>query len=201
MFRTNLEKAGNWGIMGGIFDPIHNAHLLLAESAAAAYDLTGVLFVVSYNPPHRDQKPVASFEIRLKMVEETIKDNNVFVVSDMEKDFDRPAYTVNIIDALKIEYLDIKWHLILGADNIATFDTWYRPDELVKKVKIIVAGRPGYESLERQSKWLDKVERFEMPLMDISSTMIRRRVREGRSIRYLVPENARQTIIREGLYR
>ncbi|MEW5922733.1 MAG: nicotinate-nucleotide adenylyltransferase [Candidatus Zixiibacteriota bacterium] len=201
MFRTKLEKAGNWGIMGGVFDPIHYAHLLLAESAAAAFGLRGVLFIVSFNPPHRDQKPVAPFPVRLKMVSEAIKDNDRFVISDMEQDLDMPSYTVNIVDILHQTYPEIDWHLILGSDNIAAFNTWYKPEELVKKARIVVAGRPGYEESMRHSPWLDKVQKFEMPLMDISSTMIRRRIGEGHSIRYLVPEGVRRIIEKEGLYK
>ena len=201
MFRTNLEKAGDWGIMGGVFDPIHYAHLLLAESAAASFKLRGVLFIVSFNPPHRDQLPVAPFPVRLKMVSEAVKDNDRFAFSDMEKEIDKPSYTVNIIDTLREGYPEINWHLILGADNIAAFNTWYKPEELIKKAKIIVAGRPGYEESMKQSPWFDKVQRFEMPLMDMSSTMIRKRIHEGRSIRYLVPECVRRIIEKEGLYK
>lgn len=201
MFRTNLEKAGSWGIMGGVFDPIHYAHLLLAESAAAAFKLQGVLFIVSFNPPHREQLPVAPFPVRLKMVTEAIKGNDRFVVSDMEKDLNRPSYTINIVETLHETHPEIDWHLILGADNIAAFDTWYEPEELVKQARIVVAGRPGYENEMRHSHWFDKVQLFEMPLMDISSTMIRRRISEGRSIRYLVPESVRKIIEKEGLYR
>jgi len=187
--------------MGGIFDPIHSGHLLLAESASNSFDLAGILFVVSFNPPHRDHKPIVPFETRLHMVETAIKDNHSFVVSDMEKDLKVPAYSVNIIDELKKQHPNADWHLILGADNIALFDTWYCPEKLTALVKIVVAQRPGYEQSGRKSPWYEKVETFSMPLVDISSTMIRRRLGEGRTIRYLVPENVRKIIIEKGLYR
>jgi len=195
------EYSGNWGLMGGIFDPIHYGHLLLAESARAAFDLAAVMFVVSCDPPHRENKPVASFDTRLKMVTAAIDDNDCFVASDMEKDMKIPSYTNNVVDELMKKYPDIKWHLILGADNVALFDSWYRPDELIAKVHVVMAGRPGYERTGNRSPWIEKVTRFEMPPMDISSTDIRRRLKEGRSIRYLVPENVRRMIAAEGLYR
>jgi len=201
MHRKSPDFSGKWGIMGGIFDPIHNGHLLLAESASNACGLTGVLFVVSFDPPHRDHKPVASFETRLQMVETAIEDNDGFTVSDMEKDLKVPAYSVNIIEELKKQHPNADWHLILGADNIALFDTWYRPEKLTALVKIVVAQRPGYEQSGRESPWYKKVEKFNMPLIDISSTMIRHRLGEGRTIRYLVPENVRKIIIEKRLYR
>ncbi len=201
MYPNSPDKGGDWGLMGGIFDPVHNGHLLLAESAASAFDLAGVLFVVSNNPPHREQKPVVSFDTRMKMVDAAIDGNDRFCLSDIEKKLAIPSYTLNIIDALRNEFPGVNWHLILGADNIAVFDTWYQPDVLVEKVKIIVAERPGYGKRFRDSPWYKRVEKFEMPLMEISSTMIRQRIKAGKSIRYLVPEKVRLIIMQEGLYR
>lgn len=187
--------------MGGVFDPIHYGHLALAEGALEAFGFEGVLFVVSFDPPHRDQKPVVSFDDRLEMVGIAVKDNDRFMVSALEKDLELPGYTLNIVTHLKKKSPGAVWHLILGADNLACFDTWYKPDELVKHVKIVVGDRPGYTRESEKSKWLGHADRFGIPRLDISSTAIRESVRRNKSVRYLLPENVRRFIVEKGLYR
>ncbi len=126
--------------------------------------------------------------------------NDKFEVSDLEKDLKSPGYTLAIVDFLKLKYHDIDWRLILGADNIAQFDGWHKPDELLRRVKIVVGMRPGYEDDFSRSKWADKVEIFNMPQIEISSTTIRKAIKENKSVRYLLPEDVRQFIISRGLY-
>ncbi len=201
MLRTSPDRGGNWGIMGGLFDPIHYGHLTLAEQAREAFSLNGVLFVVSCNPPHRHEKPIASFENRLQMAGLATDSNNFFMVSDLEKELDGPGYTLSMVELLKDRYSDVIWHLILGADNVESFELWHRPEELIKKVKILVGGRPGYKTESNNSAWNKAVYHFEMPLMEVSSTLIRQRLKEGRSIRYLLPDEARTFIEKKGLYR
>jgi nicotinate-nucleotide adenylyltransferase len=91
--------------------------------------------------------------------------------------------------------------LILGADNIALFDSWHQPEEVIKLAGILVGNRCGFEQNLKESKWADRIKTFEMPFVDISSTMIRRLLGYGSSIRYLVPEPVRQYISGKGLYR
>jgi nicotinate-nucleotide adenylyltransferase len=198
---TNPEIGGRWGIMGGLFDPIHYGHLTLAEQARETFALDGVLFVVSFNPPHRLEKPVASFEDRLLMVQMAVDNNDFFVVSDLEKNLDGLGYTLTIVESLQDKYPNVTWHLILGADNIESFDTWHKPEELIKKIKILVGGRPGHKVELKNDDWNKSVELFDMPLMEVSSTMIRNRLEENRSIRYLVPDDVRTFIDQKGLYR
>jgi nicotinate-nucleotide adenylyltransferase len=187
--------------MGGIFDPIHFGHLLLAEAAQTAFKFDKILFIPSFNPPHRTEKPVASFEDRCLMVRLAIEGSDRFGLSDMEKDLKSPGYTLAIVDHLRHIYPEAKLHLILGADNIAQFDHWHKPDELINRIKIVAGMRPGYEQDFRQSKWAEKVEIFAMPLIEISSTNIRNAIRNSISIRYLLPEEVRQFILSKGLYR
>ncbi|MCX6827031.1 MAG: nicotinate (nicotinamide) nucleotide adenylyltransferase [candidate division Zixibacteria bacterium] len=186
--------------MGGIFDPIHYGHLILAQSAQQAFRLDCILFLPSFNPQHRTEKPVASFDDRCLMIKLAFEENDRFVVSDMERELKIPDYTLNVIKILKQNYPEVDWHLILGADNIAQFDKWYRPDELVQEVKIVIGNRPGYDEEFEKSKWAGLVQKYDMPLLDISSTMIRKFINEGKSIRYLLPEAVRQYILSRGLY-
>ncbi len=191
---------GKWGIMGGAFDPIHFAHLILAEQARISFKLNGVLFVPSHNPPHRENSPKASFDHRLKMVRLAIAGNDYFSAGGMERNIKGPSYTYTLVKNLREEYPRIDWYLILGTDNIAIFDKWYKPHEIVEMVRVVVGRRPGSESELDNSPWMKNIERFEMPLLDESSTYIRRAIKNGRSIRYMLPESVRKYIISEGLY-
>jgi nicotinate-nucleotide adenylyltransferase len=196
-----LPNSGSWGIMGGVFDPIHCGHLILAESALNACGFTGVLFVPSFNPPHRERKPEVCFEDRFRMVQLAIEGNERFSASDFEKDLKSPGYTLAVVDFLKLKSPDVKWHLILGADNIAQFDHWHHPEELVKRIKIVVGNRPGYDREFHNSRWASQVELFEMPLIDLSSTRIRKLLKEGLSVRYFVPDEVRRFIESKRLYK
>lgn len=194
------EQGSNWGIMGGIFDPVHYGHLRLAENALETFDLDGILFLVSFNPPHRKSKPVASFEDRLMMTEMAVKGNDRFIVSDIEKEIEGDCYTINIVSFLKDKYPGVNWRLILGADNIAIFDSWYKPDELLSMVRVGVGARPGFIDDLKQSRWSNKIDMFEMQILDISSTLIRNSIASKKSIKYLLPEEIRQYIYLKGLY-
>jgi len=189
------------GIMGGIFDPIHYGHLILAESALAAADFEKILFIPAFNPPHRSDKPSASFEDRCLMTKLAIESNDKFEVSDLEKDLKSPGYTLAIVDFLRLKFPNVEWRLILGADNIAQFDKWHKPEELIDRVRIMVGMRPGYENEFSHSQWANQVQIFDMPLISTSSSGIRLSIRENRSIRYLLPEDVRQFILSRGLYR
>ncbi len=201
MPRINPSDGGTWGVMGGAFDPIHVGHLILAQKALKACDLMGVLFVPSYNPPHRAEKPVADFEYRLEMTGKAVADNHEFVLSDMERELQGPGYTLELLKKLIKLYPKADWQLILGADNIAMFDSWYQPDEVIKLAGILVGNRPGFEQNLKDSKWVGRIKTFEMPIVDISSTIIRGLLGKGSSIRYLVPEPVRLYISDKELYR
>jgi len=201
MQRANPNDGGNWGIMGGTFDPIHNGHLILAESALKTSNLDGVLFIPSYNPPHRSFKPIASFEDRINMTEMAISGNNRYCLSRIEEDIGGPGYTLTLIKHLKNNYSSTDWHLILGADNIAIFDSWYKPEEIIKQVKIIVGGRPGFNEKYNNSVWQSRIEYFEMPQTDVSSTAIRQLLKKNRSVEGLLPGSVGQYIQKKGLYK
>lgn len=201
MLRKNPDKGGSWGIMGGTFDPIHYGHLTLAECARETFHLDGILFTVSWNPPHRREKPKALFDDRLNIVKLAVGSNEFFAETDLEKELDGPGFTLSVIDLLKIRYPDVIWHLILGADNMETFDTWHKPEMLIKKVKVVVGNRPGYDNVLSDSPWAEAISNFNMPFLEISSTMIRQNIKDGKSIRYLLPENVRRFIYDRGLYR
>ncbi len=187
--------------MGGAFDPIHFGHLVMAEQARQSLALDGVFFVPGFKPPHRNQAPAASFEDRLAMVRLAIEGNEYFSAGEIEKEIHGPGYTYALLNLLKEKFPGVAWTLLLGADNLAIFDSWYRPEEVMTSVTVAVANRTGFEPLASQNRWASRVRMFQMPPIGISSTIIRQAVKDGQSIQYLLPEDVRSYILDKRLYR
>jgi len=198
------------GIFGGSFNPIHVAHLIMAERAVGERRLDRVLFIPAGQPPHKPRAPVACAEHRLCMVELAIAGNRAFEVSRIELDGVGPSYTLSTVRVLRRQMPDDELFLMLGGDSLRDVGAWWRADELVQEIDIIAFDRPGAaldEALAGLADrfgqvWAERTARLrvEAPLLDISATEIRRRVRKGLSIRYLVPEAVRQHILDHGLY-
>ncbi len=201
MPRPQPIEGGKWGIMGGAFDPIHYGHLVLAEQARVSFGLNGVMFFPCSNPPHREYKPTASFDDRIVMTQMAVADNEFFSVSDLEQEIGGNGYTIDLIGELKEDFPKAEWHLIIGADNISIFDTWHKPEEILKEVPVLVGARPGFESALAVSPWMDRMKTFEMPLMEISSTKIRKSFRNGISVRYMLPDQVWHYASEKNLYR
>lgn len=199
------------GLLGGSFNPIHIGHLVVAEEARSRLGLERVLLVPARVSPHKLGKPLAPAEDRLRMVQLAIADNPAFEASDIELRREGPSYSIDTVQELRAQSggtWDI--HFLVGADTLPELPAWHRVGELADLCKFAVFSRPG-ESLDaldplRAALRDDQVaaiaaRRFEIPLIGVSSTDIRRRMREGRSIRYLVPEAVRRYIVARGLYR
>ena len=198
------------GLMGGSFDPIHLGHLVLAEEARESLGLERVLFVPNRLPPHKPGRQMASAADRLEMVKLAIADHGAFEACDVELRRDGPSYSIDTVRQLRAQHGD-GWdiHFLIGADTLPELPTWFHAAELADLCKFVVASRPGQSlaNLEPLRGTFTEAQieatasrRIEIPLIGVSSTEIRRRVREGRSIRYLVPEAVREFIIRHGLY-
>jgi nicotinate-nucleotide adenylyltransferase len=199
------------GLLGGSFDPVHVGHLVLAEAVRERLDLSRVLFVPNRLPPHKPGRKMASPADRLRMVELAIADNQAFAASDIELRRDGKSYSIDTVRQLQAEHPE-GWdvHFIVGADTLPELPTWYRAAELADLCKFVVASRPGqslgdFEPL-RGTFADSQIEAIasrcvEITPVGVSSTEIRRRVREGLSIRYLVPEGVREYILEHGLYR
>jgi len=181
-----------WGILGGIFDPIHYGHLAIAEQTADALELAGVLFVPAGQPVHRDP-PIANSGDRLRMVQLATADNPRFLVSAMEVEADRPSYSVETMEHLASEHPEDEFVLIMSAEAARALPSWRDPVRLIELAEVAVVPRLGYEDLDRD--WIDEVfpgrqGRFyfvDTTHLGHSATDIRERLADGRSIRYLVP--------------
>lgn len=190
--------------MGGTFDPIHIGHLVTADEARQAFSLDEVLFVPAGAPWQKDASDVASPEHRFLMTQIATASNASFRVSRIEIDRDGPTYTIDTLRALKAQQ-DAEWFFITGADAILQILSWRDPEAVLREATFIAATRPGYD-LDRLEKELpqgleDRVRILEIPALAISSTDVRRRVREGRPIRYLVPPGISEYIAKARLYR
>jgi nicotinate-nucleotide adenylyltransferase len=200
------------GIMGGTFDPIHYGHLVTAEEARVQFHLDRVIFVPSGHPPHKEERKSLDPEYRYLMAVIATASNPYFTVSRMEIDRPGPSYTIDTIREIKRELGgEAELFFITGADAILEILTWKEPEKILEECVFIAATRPGYD-LRRLEESLPEPEKarhrtdprvltMEIPALAISSTDIRRRVREGRPIRYLVPEGVAEFIEKHGFYR
>ena len=195
------------GLFGGTFDPPHMGHLVMAEAARSQLGLHEVIFMPAAQPPHKQGKKISATEQRVAMVRHAIADNEDFTLSTFEASRKGPNYTTETMRLLRQEWGDrVELFFIMGLDSLVDLPLWYKPQQLIKLVKLAVIARPGYhadmDTLERLLPGISKRVFFaHAPLIGISSTDIRKRVQEGKSIRYLVPRGVEQYIEEWGLYR
>ncbi|CUH92502.1 nicotinate-nucleotide adenylyltransferase [Herbinix luporum] len=195
------------GIMGGTFDPIHNGHLFLAEHAYEQAGLDYVLFMPTMNPPHKAGITVVSGEHRLNMVRLALKDNPNFRLSDLELNRPGLTYTSDTLEVLKNREPDNDYYFILGADSLMMIPQWKDPQTIFNLSTIVAGGRIQFsmEQLKEQAEYLEKTYKgkiilLDMPIMEISSEKIRKRIKEGKSIRYYVPGEVLTYINDHNLY-
>lgn len=195
------------GILGGTFDPIHHGHLVAAQEVQYRLALDRVLFVPAGMPPHKPAQPISPVHHRLRMVELAIAGNPHFALSQV--DVGRPGlcYTVDTLQLLRSEWgPGPEFFLIIGTDLLADLLTWHQPQRLIELCELAVVARPGVEidlsELEEHLPGItDHAHPVPMPLLEISSSDLRARVRAGRPISYLVPPAVEAYILEQGLYR
>jgi nicotinate-nucleotide adenylyltransferase len=189
------------GVLGGTFDPIHVAHLLLAEQAAEQLVLDKVLLMPAGDPWRKADRSITPAVLRLEMVRRAVAGNDLFEVDDREIRRQGATYTVDTLRELRAELdEDDDLFLLLGEDALADLPRWKTPEAFPEYATIVVAPREGAELPESLAFDPTCIERIEMPYMDVSSTDLRSRARSGRSLRYLVPEAVRVFIEDNGLY-
>ena len=187
------------GVWGGSFDPVHLGHLLLAGEAVEACRLDRLVWVPSGSPPHR-RGPAASGQDRLEMVRLAIDGDSRFALSDYEVSRDEVSYTVETLNALAAQNERCGLVLLIGSDNAVDFEQWHLPDEVLKLAEVAVFERPG-SPVDRIAPGLaDRMRVLDTPRFEISSTVVRKRVRAGRSIRYWVPDAVATYIQTHHLY-
>jgi nicotinate-nucleotide adenylyltransferase len=179
------------GIFGGTFDPVHLAHLILAEQCREQGRLDQVWFVPAGRPPHKPQRELTPFAQRAEMLSLALAGNPAFRIEDVEKDRPGPSFTADTLEALCARHPEHEFFLLVGGDALRDLPGWYEPARIVARATLLVMARPGVEvlSAEDLEAKVGKPVRLQAvvaPLVDISSSDVRERVRAGRSIRYLV---------------
>lgn len=194
------------GIFGGTFDPIHIGHLIVAETIMDEFHLDKVVFIPAAVPPHKLDKQISPAKHRYMMTMLATCSNPRFQVSDMEMHRQGPSYSRDTLAQLLEEHgRDTEFYFIVGADSVENLHTWNRIDELLTMCHFIGASRPGCmpdmeKIAQRFGPLAEKIHCLETPELEISSTEIRHRVGQKRTIRYIVPETVEQYIYKEKLY-
>lgn len=181
------------GILGGTFDPPHIGHLIIAEEARVALKLEEVWFIPTSAPPHKEASTDA--EARVEMTKLAIEDNPYFKVNTIEIERSGKSYTIDTIEILKEENPDAEFYFIIGADMVEYLPHWERIDELVNLIRFVGVKRSGFELISEYD-----ILKVDIPLIEISSTMLRSRLREKRSVKYIVPDAVYSYIKGERLY-
>ncbi|MEX0822139.1 MAG: nicotinate-nucleotide adenylyltransferase [Rhodothermales bacterium] len=189
------------GIFGGSFNPPHVAHLIVAEIVREQFTLDHILWIPNYRSPLKDEAGLVDATDRLAMTRIATEANDAFSVSNIEVKRAGASYTIDTVRALQDQRPETIFHLMIGSDSLADIDRWHEPRRLLERVPFIVYPRPGDEDVEAPNDMRERISFADAPLLDLSSTGIRERIRTGRSIRYMVPEGVRDYVDTHRLYR
>jgi nicotinate-nucleotide adenylyltransferase len=182
-------------IFGGTFNPPHIGHLIMANEVYHALDFDEIRFMPNAKPPHKEATQLATGEQRLHMLELAVKPFSYFTVESLEIVRGGLSYSFDTIMELQKQEPQTQFSFLIGADMIAYLDQWYKIDELVKHIQLIGVRRPGYDE-----KSAYPVTIIDAPLIDLSSTMLRNRLQQGKDVSLLIPESVQSYIRQEKLY-
>lgn len=184
------------GIMGGTFNPIHNAHLMMAQAAYEQYNLNEIWFMPSHNPPHKKKGDIVSDAHRKRMVQHAIDGYSHFHFSDFELQREGITYTCETLEQLTKQKPESEFYFILGGDSLIDFEHWYKPQKIVRLCTVLAASREGLSDQETEELCMSLGQQFhgnvlpvKMPQFRISSAMIRDRLANGQSAVGFCPES------------
>jgi nicotinate-nucleotide adenylyltransferase len=198
------------GLLGGTFNPVHTGHLILAQDAREACGLDEVWLMPCAQPAHKPGHLLAPAAMRAAMVERAIAADEHLCLSCMELEREGISYAVDTVRQLRAEHPAVAWSFIIGADTLPELVSWRQIEELLTLCAFVTMARPGQpppaalrDRIRLPDPWPDRLVEGIFPghLVDISSSEVRKRVAEGRSIRYLVPDGVADYIRDQGLYR
>ena len=198
------------GIFGGTFDPVHFGHLALAEECLAAANLDELWLVPAASPPHKGGKKLSRFDQRKEMLELAIAGNEKFKVEPMEADRPGPSFTIDTLEEIQKRKPNDELFLIIGGDSALEFSTWKDPAKIASLATIIVRIRPGFimpteqEFISQLGKELGVLPKVIFvsgpPYLDVSSSLLKERVSNNKSVRYLLPRAVEVYIQQKKLY-
>ena len=187
----------NTGLFFGSFNPIHIGHLIIASHIADNSTLNQIWFVVSPQNPLKPSSTLLNEHHRLYLVKTAVEGDARFRVSDIEFKLSKPSYTIDTLTYLQEKYPENNFTVIMGSDSFQNISKWKHHELLPKNYSFILYPRPGFTVNDVPQN----VQVIAAPLLEISATSIRRNIREGRSVRYLLPNNVREEIERSGYYK
>ncbi|WP_339063804.1 nicotinate-nucleotide adenylyltransferase [Tepidibacillus marianensis] len=191
------------GILGGTFDPIHIAHLIIADQSLFYGGLDEIWFMPARIPPHKQSRSITSVSQRVEMITRAIQDQSQYHLCTIELEREGPSYTLDTVKELKNRYSEYDFSFILGGDMIQYLPKWYGIQQLLSLIQFIGLQRSGYSlrpKNEDEEQIFQQVKMIPMPQLEISSTFVRHWVREGRPLRYVVPYSVEQYIKENHLY-
>jgi len=216
---TGPGPAVSIGIFGGTFDPPHAGHLIVAQDAALALDLDRILFIPAASPPHKRDAVLTAAPVRARMLALAIEGDERFGIDPLELERQGESYTVDTLRTLHDRHPEVHWTLLMGADQYEEFATWREPVEIRRLARIAVLARAGERGVPSDSpaaggaamvgsqsgrpaaqELTQGSVAVEVTRIDISATLVRRRVAAGLPIRYLVPPAVEQFIFEQHLY-
>ena len=202
------KKMRKVGILGGSFDPIHNGHLAIAESARKDYALDEIWFIPAGHSPNKEEARMTPAEERLKMTELAVRDYDNFKVSDMEVCSKETSYTYRTLERLTAEYPETEFYFIMGADSLDYFDKWYHAERICQCAVILVAVRDEFSKANMKAKIAEIQQLFPADIrilsigkVEVSSHEIREQIAEGRDVPAQIPHAVSEYIRETGLYR
>ena len=186
------------GLYFGSFNPVHVGHLIIANHVANNTELDQVWFVVSPQNPFKVSASLLNEYHRLHLIKSAIEGESRLRASSVEFKLPKPSYTVDTLAYLREKYPEHRFAIIMGSDGFQNLDKWKNYEVLVRELPFFIYKRPGFEVT---NTWGAGVTQVEAPLLDISSTRIRNMIREGKSIRFLVPDCVKEEIENNNYYR
>ncbi len=202
----NAAGSRSIGILGGTFDPPHIGHLILGEYAVEALNLDCLLYVPAADPPHKRNREKTAVEHRLAMLQLALAGNDHFCLSRIDLDRPGPHFSLDMVRIVQAHHPGAVLYFVMGGDSLRDLPTWHRPEKLMELCQFAVMERPGDAIDPHMHDGVlpglgQRVVMLKTPVLEISSTEIVNRLREGRSVRYLVPDSVLAYIAQNGLYR
>ncbi|MEJ2184883.1 MAG: nicotinate-nucleotide adenylyltransferase [Gemmatimonadota bacterium] len=188
------------GILGGTFDPPHIGHLIAAQDVRTALSLDRMLFVPAAEPPHKRGQVVTPAPLRLEMLRSALTGVDGFDASDIELRRAGPSYSVDTLRALGAGNPGARLFFVIGADQFRELHTWHAPEEVARLARLVVMHRDNLSPEDMATPLDVEYETVRVTRVDVSSTLLRRRVKAHEPIRFLVPAGVEEIIRREGLY-
>lgn len=196
------------GVLGGTFDPIHKGHLIIGEFARTSAKLDKVIYIPSGTHPFKNNKKITNSKIRSKMVELAIESNPYFEISNIEIEREGINYTIDTLKYLKDKYKEAEIYFIIGSDILFEIEKWNEFEKLVNLCKFILFHRIDNDEKKLsnkiqklETKYNMNIKRVNAPVLSISSTEIRERVKKDKSIKYLVENSVEKYILENNIYR